>query len=114
MSHSPASTGDDFNIVRLDTTYGDGVAQVIIHGEADFSTLKELDAGLEQVQFDDSKVIHLDVSGLGFADTAAIGRLAVFARHVKHAGHEMVTYGANPTLRRVAGEMGVQDDLGLV
>ena len=115
MSYSPALTDSaHLNVVTIRTIHREDVAQVILQGEADFSTLDELDAGLRQAHLDDATFIHLDVTGLEFADSAVIRRLALFARHVRETGRGIATSGANRTLVTVADQLGVRDDLGLV
>lgn len=115
MSHAPASTDSyDLRRVSVETIQAKGVAQLVFHGQADFSTLEELDSGLGELQLDQGDVIHLDLSGLEFADTAAIHQLARFARQARHNGHDVETTGAGTTLRAAVDHLGVRDDLGLV
>ena len=114
MTHPPAPTDSyDQRKVSVKNTKADGVAYLVFHGEADFSTLAELDSGFGQVQLDQGDAIHLDLSGLEFADTAAIRQLTHFARQARHNGHNVTTTGAAPTLRAAVDHLGVRDDLGI-
>jgi ABC-type transporter Mla MlaB component len=115
MSQTPTSTDShDLRRVSMETIQAGGVAHFVFHGEADFSTLEELDSALGQVRLDQGDVVHLNLSGLEFADTAAIRQLARFARQARHNGHDVETTGAGTTLRAAVDQLGVRDDLGLV
>jgi anti-anti-sigma factor len=104
---------DDANTLRVDTVKGEDIAWVVLQGEADISTLRDLEVALEHVELDDTRSVHLHVTELEFADAATIRRLTAFARQVRRAGHDVKTCGASPTLRKVAHLLHVHDDLGL-
>lgn len=87
---------------------------VILRGEADIVTLGDLEAALARVELDVPGPVHLDVTELTFADVATIRTLAVFARRAAWAGHVVRTYGARPTLRKVATILGFHSDLGIL
>ena len=114
MSHMNSLTDlDDVNNLRIETIKGEDIAWVVLQGEADISTLRDLEAALEQVDLDGAKSVHLHVTELDFADAATIRRLTVFARQVKRTGYDVQTCGASPTLRKVAHLLRVHEDLGL-
>jgi anti-anti-sigma factor len=103
----------DVHALRIETTRGEDVARVTLRGEADFSTLRDLDAALERVELDGAASVQLHISELYFADAATIRRLTVFARDVRRAGHEIRTCGANQAIHKVARLLDVQEELGL-
>src|SRR5687768_3381175 len=112
MSDTLASTDPDgVENIQVETTVVEGVARVIIHGELDFSMLDQLDAALENTPLDGARFLQLDLSRLVFADTAAVRRLAAFTAAAKAAGHDVMTFGANRTFRKVAAVLHVQEDL---
>lgn len=114
MSHTYSLIDpDDVNNLRIETATGEDIAWVTLHGEADISTLGDLEAALEHVELNGATAVHLHVTELEFADIATIRRLTAFARRAKQTGHEVQTCGANPTLRKVARLLRVHDDLGL-
>lgn len=114
MSDTLESTDPDgVEHIQVETTVAEGVARVSLHGELDFSMLDQLDVALEGTQLDGTRFLQLDLSQLVFADTAAVRRLAAFTAAATAAGHDVRTFGANRTFRRVAGVLHVQDDLGL-
>lgn len=114
MSHTNYVTDpDDVNSLRIETATGEDIAWVTLQGEADLSTLRNLEAALEHLDLDGASAVHLHVTELDFADIATIRRLTAFAKRAKQTGHEVRTCGANPTLRKVARLLSVHDDLGL-
>lgn len=114
MSHKDSLTDpDDVNNLRVETVKGEDIAWVVLQGEADISTLGDLEAALDHVELHGAKSVHLHVTELDFADAATIRRLTVFARQAKRTGRDVKTCGASPTLRKVAHLLRVHDDLGL-
>jgi anti-anti-sigma regulatory factor len=104
---------DDVQNFRVETAKSANIARVILQGEADISTLRDLEAALEDFELDGAKAVHLHLGELDFADTATIRRLTVFARQAKQTGLDVKTWGANPTLHKLAIMLEAQDDLGL-
>ena len=111
----PTSVPDPDHVgdLRIETIGGDDVVQVVLRGEADIATLEDLDAALEHLELDGAKLVHLDLTGLDFADVATVRRLAVFARQAKRTGHDVNACGASQILRKVAGVVDDQDELGI-
>lgn len=103
----------DVHTLTIETIKGGNVAHVILQGEADFSTLRELEAALQHVELDGASSVQLQVRDLYFADAATIRRLTVFAREARRAGREIRTCGANQAIRQVVGLVDVQGELGL-
>ncbi|MGY2875016.1 anti-anti-sigma factor [Marmoricola sp. URHA0025 HA25] len=99
--------------LRAETSADDSVARVVLRGEADFSTLGELDEALEAVEHEGARAIQLVVGELHFADAATIRRLTAFAREARRTGRDVTTVGANHAIRRVIGLLHAEDDLGL-
>ena len=114
MSNTLASTDPDgVESIQVETTVVGGVARVILRGELDFSMLDQLDVALGNVPLEGTRSVHLDLAKLVFADTAAVRRLAAFTAAARAAGHDVMTFGANRTFRKVAAVLHVQEDLGL-
>jgi anti-anti-sigma regulatory factor len=100
-------------LLRVQSVVSGGTVRIVLAGEADMSTVDDLEMDLELVDLDSCTTVRIDVTGLGFADVATIHRLAVFATNARQTGHEVTTLGASPMFRKVATIMGAQDDLGL-
>ena len=114
MSDTFASTdADGVEDFRAETAVVGGAVRLTLHGELDFSMLDQLDVALDATPLAGTAFLQLDVSQLAFVDTAAVRRLAAFAATTRATGHDVKTFGANRTFRKVAGVLHVQDDLGL-
>lgn len=87
--------------------------RVVLRGEGDIATLLGLEDALARVTLGDARPVHLDLSGLTFADVATMRRLVVFAREARRSGHTVRTCGARPALRRVADILVYTVDLGI-
>lgn len=95
-------------------TDDDGHAvRIILSGEADLANLEELENALAAIALDGTQEVHLQIRDLDFVDVAALRQLTVFARHLRGAGRDVKTYGAQPTLEQLMHLAGVRDDLGL-
>ncbi|MFL6167477.1 MAG: STAS domain-containing protein [Ornithinibacter sp.] len=99
--------------MRVQTVMDGHVLRVALHGECDFLTVSDLDRVLGRIELADSRVVHLDLTHLAFADVATVRRLAAFAGDAKRAGHDVATCGAHPVLRRVVDLLAVDGELGL-
>lgn len=108
-----SSAGPGEHRLGVDTAFRGPVLRVVLRGEADLSTLERLDAALEHAELAGVSSIHLDVSGLDFADSATVRRLTLFAIRAKETGRLLTTCGASPTFRMAARMLGVRDHLGL-
>ena len=114
MPHTATLTDvDDVENLRVETEKHADVLRVVLHGECDFSRIQELSQALPTLDPDTARLVQLDLTHLAFADTATIRRLAVFAGHARRTGHDVQTFGAHPTMARVADLLHVQLDLGL-
>jgi anti-anti-sigma factor len=104
---------EDVRPLSVQIIQHDSVARVVLRGEADISTLEQLDAALDLAKLHRIRALQLQVSELTFADAAAIRRLTLFASQARQTGRRVETCGANPTLRKVARLLNVQGELGL-
>lgn len=82
---------------------------VVLTGEADLTNHESLRASLAEVDPTRVRTTHLELSGLEFCDLAAFRQLLAFAGRVRAADRRVFVYGANPTLRKVAGFLGAGD-----
>ena len=105
---------DDAQDLRVETLEDDRTLRVVLHGECDFTLIQKLDQGLPKLTPDTARLVQLDLTYLAFADTATIRALAMFARNARRTGHDVQTFGAHPTVVKVADLLHVQPDLGLI
>lgn len=99
---------------RIELRKSNEIAWVILQGEADISTLEDLESALAQAELCDARSIHLHVKGLDFVDSTTVRRLTVFAKGAKQNGRQVKTCGASPTFCMLALMLGVREDLGLL
>jgi anti-anti-sigma factor len=97
----------------IETRRRGGVITITLRGEADIATVDRLGATLGQVEVEDARVVHVDLTELDFADVATLRQLMLFARRARSNGHQVTTGGAKPVLRKVTGLLGGEDTLGL-
>lgn len=90
------------------------IAWIILEGEADISTMEDLESALDLDDLRDVTSLHLHVKGLDFLDLTTVRRLTVFAKGARQSGHRIRTCGASPTFRLLARLLGVREDLGLL
>jgi hypothetical protein len=108
---SPSDVGDAR--LRVEAVAAGSAARVIIEGEADVANVTHLETALENIDLDGAQTVELHVSDLTFIDVAALRGLTRFAVGLKRGGRHVITSGARPTLRRMALELDVQEELGL-
>jgi anti-anti-sigma regulatory factor len=99
--------------LTVETVRHEDAAWVILRGEADLATLGHLELALARTELDGTRVVHLHVTGLDFADVGTLQQLTRFAREAKFADREVRTCGASSTFRKVARLLSLHDDLGL-
>jgi anti-anti-sigma regulatory factor len=87
------SRGSPFGLFVLD-------GQVWVEGELDALQARVAHELMASIPVDGDDVV-VNVSRLGFADGAATGELAQFARHLSGQGRHVVLRDASPMLRRV-------------
>jgi anti-anti-sigma factor len=100
--------------LRIETVDRSDATWVVLCGEADIATLQQLEFALTRIQLRGVRSVHFHVTALDFADAATLRQLTMFARQAQQSGHEVRTCGASPTLRKIAGLLRIQADLGLV
>jgi ABC-type transporter Mla MlaB component len=88
-------------------------ASVLLHGEADVSSLVQLREALYDGELSSATSVDVNAAGLVFCDVASMRELALFARHARAQDRAVTTSGASPLLWKLARMMGVVEDLGL-
>jgi anti-sigma B factor antagonist len=78
-----------------------------LSGEADVTTVEQLQVALDGQITPGTRTLLVDVSGLRFADSATIGALIGAARKLKAQGGRLVLLNPQPALDRVLELLGV-------
>lgn len=111
---TPSSDGSAGEL-SLETVQPDAsTAWVVLHGEADLGNRDALAATLSDLLLNGTRSVHLHLSDLTFADARAVAVLSGFASTARGRGLTVTTCDCTPLVRRVAGLLGVESDLGLV
>ncbi len=79
----------------------DGVTVVTVSGDLDVSDALSLRETLGQAQGDDTRSVLLDLTEVGFIDSAGIGLLVAAQRRAAGAGGQFALAGLTPTVARV-------------
>lgn len=106
-------TDPDQPSIRVETIQTGNVVRIKLIGEADIANLDTLQAALAAVQPDGAEAVQLQLSGLAFADIAALRALASFAADLKTTGRNVTTRGATSVVEKAVRILDVDDELGL-
>jgi anti-anti-sigma factor len=80
---------------------------VVLSGEADLTTLDQLNGVLNEQIRSGSRLVTADVSGLRFADSATITALARAARVLRERGGDLEILDPHPAVVRILSLTGV-------
>jgi stage II sporulation protein AA (anti-sigma F factor antagonist) len=78
-----------------------------LSGEADVTTVAQLQEALDEQITPATRILLVEVSGLRFADSATIGVLIVAARRLKDQGGRLDLLNPQPALARMMTLLGV-------
>jgi anti-sigma B factor antagonist len=84
---------------------------MMLSGEADTTTLAQLEDALNTQLAKEVPILMVEVSGLRFADSATIGALVRAARALEDQGGRMELLNPQPSLTRVLSLLGVDEVL---
>src|SRR5579863_5938315 len=91
----------------MSVTSGDCGPVLVLSGESDVSTAAELTAALTMQVAAGVRYLTIDLSGLGFADSASIQAFVQADRAFKARGGAMELVAPQPTVARVLSLLGV-------
>lgn len=94
----------------LKASVADGVSGPVItlYGEADFTSVEQLSALITVQLSGGTRHLTIDVSGLSFADSAAMQALALAARTMKERGGTLVLLHPQPAVARLLALTGAE------
>lgn len=88
---------------------GESGPVLMLSGEADITTLAQLESALGAQLAAGAGILTVDLSGLGFADSATIGALVRAARTLKSQGGRLDLARPQPALARMLALLGVDE-----
>lgn len=112
-AHHPAPPGSGVGRDSAASTLGIRVAAgesgpvLMLSGEADITTLAQLEDALGAQLAAGAGILTVDLSGLGFADSATIGALVRAARTLSSRGGRLELANPQPALARMLALLGV-------
>ena len=83
------------------TSLGDGVARVVVFGEADIYTAPELKEALSGAIESGATSVLVDLSGATFIDSTTLGVLMSAVRRVRPSGGEVAIACSDPNICRI-------------
>jgi anti-anti-sigma factor len=90
-----------------------GMLWLRLWGEADMASIDDLRSQLRCLPPDTGGTVRLDLTELGFADSATVAQLAAFAATARRHGHQVSTCGASRLVETIAAVLGCSNALGL-
>ena len=93
--------------LSIRVTAGESGPVLMLSGEADITTLAQLENALSAQLAAGAGILTVDLSGLGFADSATIGALVRAARTLKSQGRRLNLASPQPALARMLALLGV-------
>lgn len=88
-------------ILEVETRRGDGLAQVVLRGELDLSTVEKVESELGALEAGDDKLLVLDLSGLTFLDSTGLRLMVTTDQRARKEARRLVIVKGPETVQRV-------------
>lgn len=88
-------------LLEISVTAGDCGPVIVLSGEADLTTLTQLNGVLNDQMSAGARFLTVDLSKLRFADSASIAALAMAARTLRDQGGKLELLDPQPAIARV-------------
>lgn len=102
-----ADQGGCVTLLRVSLTNGQYGPVLALSGEADLTTLEQLNSALDAQIRTGAHFLTVDLSGLGYADSSSITALVRAARTLRDQGGELQLLHPQPTVARILSLTGV-------
>lgn len=99
--------GGTMTLLRVSVTDGEDGPRLVLSGEADLTTLGQLNSALDAHLHDGARCLTVDVSGLRYADSASITALVRAGRALRAKGGELELLHPQPAVARILSLTGV-------
>lgn len=107
-------TMDDAANFRVETTTGDGRADLVVAGEIDIATAPLLRSDLHRIVQNGASEVVIDMAGVDFIDSAGLGVLIGAVGRLRERGGRLVLRHVQPAPRKVIEITGLQDVFELI
>lgn len=95
------------NLLDISVADGESGPVVILSGEADLTTLDQLNSALDTRVWAGVRVLTVDLSSLRFADSATVAALMLTARTLRDQGGQLELLRPQPAVARILELMGI-------
>lgn len=85
----------------LSVRSGRGCTVLEVHGELDMATSPQLRDGLQQLVDAGDRQVVVDLAGVGFMDSSALGALVLIFKAMREVGGRLSLAAVQPTVRSV-------------
>jgi anti-anti-sigma factor len=79
----------------------DGKVIVVLQGRFDFNSHREFREAVEQAVKDPAREVHVDLSGVDYLDSSALGMLLMLRDKAKGAGKEVALANVRGSVKQV-------------
>ena len=100
-SELPHLLATDFRIDETEHVHGSGAIVVAVHGDTDMHVADELGNRLSDVIDEAPSALILDLSGVTFLDSMALGVLLGSLRRLGETGGQLRVVTSRPEIRRI-------------
>jgi len=113
--HIPDPTAADqdsaVNLLKIHVAAGDAGPVVMLSGEADITNVEQLKDALDAQITAGARILTVDLSGLLFADSAAIGTLVRATRTLKARGGRLDLTNPSPAVAQMLALLGIVESM---
>lgn len=102
-----AAQGGTVSLLHVSVTEGEHGPVLALSGEADLTTLGQLNGALEEQIWTEARFLTVDMSMLRYADSASIAALVRAARTLREQGGELQLLHPQPAVARILSLTGV-------
>lgn len=99
------------NLLDVCVAAGESGPVVMVSGEADLTTVAQLDGALNAQISAGAQILTVDLSGLRFADSASIAALVRASRRLRDQGGRLELMNPQPTVTRTLSLLGLDQAL---
>ena len=99
------------NLLNIHVVAGDAGPVVMLSGEADITTVKQLEDALDAQITAGARILTVDLSELRFADSATIGALVRAARTLKASGGRLDLTNPSPAVAQMLALLGIVESM---
>jgi anti-anti-sigma factor len=87
--------------MQTNVTNRDGNAVIVLQGRFDFNAHREFREAVDQAVKDAAAQIHVDLGGVDYLDSSALGMLLMLRDKAKSAGKEVALSNARGAVKQV-------------